>query len=504
MKTTILDQFGKPFTVAENTLQTAKHEHLPRLFSDHPNIGLTPSKLAHLLIAAEQGDIVQQSELAENMEERDPHLFAELSKRKNAVCSLGFRLITSDNATDAEKEVAAIINDEIFPSLDLYTLIFDLMDALLKAFSCVELEWLYSDSLWKVQTHHRPADWFTVDQNNRDKLLLRNLGMGEELVEGGWIVHKHKSKSGYLARQGLVRVLVWPFLFKNYSLRDLMEFLEVYGLPTGIGKYPANATDKEKNTLLNALVNIGHNARGIIPDGMAIEFLEAAEGNGDPFKIMIEWAENAMSKAILGGTLTSNADGGTKTNALGNVHERALWNLVVSDALKLEATITKELVYRLAVANNPNPSVKIRPGQILFKFNTQDPTDDESLSNTLKKLVDMGLGSNIPVNWVLEQFGIPKPINGESTLSQPVSPPSAAFNRLASLSVQNTTDNWERVLSPKLEAIQNLLNECSDYEEFVKGFSELVTTFENETLTTDLSKKMFKEFLDGYATHQLL
>ncbi|MFV9492172.1 phage portal protein family protein [Pseudomonas aeruginosa] len=34
---------------------------------------------------------------------------------------------------------------------------------------------------------------------------------------------------------------------------------------------------------------------------------------------MIEWCERTQSKAILGGTLTSQADGKTSTNALGNV-----------------------------------------------------------------------------------------------------------------------------------------------------------------------------------------
>jgi phage gp29-like protein len=36
------------------------------------------------------------------------------------------------------------------------------------------------------------------------------------------------------------------FLFKNYGIRDVMEFLETYGLPSKIGKYPSGATEKEK------------------------------------------------------------------------------------------------------------------------------------------------------------------------------------------------------------------------------------------------------------------
>ena len=93
--------------------------------------------------------------------------------------------------------------------------------------------------------------------------------------------------------------LVWHFLFKNYSVRDLAEFLEIYGLPVRLGKYPEGATEKEKATLLQAVLSIGHNAGGIIPRGMEIEFQNAASGQADPFVVMMDWCERSMSKAIL-------------------------------------------------------------------------------------------------------------------------------------------------------------------------------------------------------------
>lgn len=51
-----------------------------------------------------------------------------------------------------------------------------------------------------------------------------------------------------------------------------MEFLETYGLPNKIGQYPSRATSEEKNTLLRAVMMLGRNAGGIIPNGMSIDF----------------------------------------------------------------------------------------------------------------------------------------------------------------------------------------------------------------------------------------
>src|SRR5699024_7154485 len=132
----------------------------------------------------------------------------------------------------------------------------------------------------------RPQRWFRLPQNapySRELRLRDNSVDGESLQPFGWIVHQHAARPGHFARSALGRVLAWPFLFKNYSVRDLAEFLEIYGLPMRLGTYPPGASDREKATLLRAVTSIGHAAAGIIPEGMAIEFQEAAKGASDPY-----------------------------------------------------------------------------------------------------------------------------------------------------------------------------------------------------------------------------
>jgi phage gp29-like protein len=48
-------------------------------------------------------------------------------------------------------------------------------------------------------------------------------------------------------------------------------------LPIRVGTYPAGATKEEKWTLLKAVLSIGRDAGGIIPQGMKIDFQNAAE-----------------------------------------------------------------------------------------------------------------------------------------------------------------------------------------------------------------------------------
>jgi phage gp29-like protein len=94
----------------------------------------------------------------------------------------------------------------------------------------------------------------------------------------------------------------------------------------------SGATDQDKDALFEALVMLGHNAAGIIPQGTDIDFKSAASGQADPFVAMMDWCERTVSKVILGATLTSQADGKTSTNALGNVHNDVRHDILVADA----------------------------------------------------------------------------------------------------------------------------------------------------------------------------
>ena len=103
----ILDQYGNPIqTKTLDEPQTARLVHLQKATIGHPTRGITPAKLNQILEDAEKGNLVAQHELFEDMEERDAHMFSELSKRKRAVTKLGWDIVPPHNATPAEKQLA--------------------------------------------------------------------------------------------------------------------------------------------------------------------------------------------------------------------------------------------------------------------------------------------------------------------------------------------------------------------------------------------------------------
>ena len=422
---TLIDVYGNPLrseVLAAPQSESAHVAHLHREFAGHPSRNLTPVKLARILETAEQGNLQGQAELFTDMEERDAHLFAELSKRKRVLATIPWRIDPPRGASASEKADAEYLAEVVGDIEGWEELLIDMADGIGHGFSPIEFEWekLGKDHVVR-QFHHRPQAWFQLPVDDQDKLLLRATGSaGQALLPFGWMVHRPKARSGYVARTGLFRVLAWPYLFKHYAVRDLAELLEIYGLPIRLGSYPPGTADAEKASLMRAVIQLGHSAAGIIPEGMAIEFQKAAEGSEAPFLAMMRYCDDAVSKAVLGGTLTSNtSETGGGAMALGTVHNEVRHDLKAADARQLAGTLSRDLLWPLLVLNRPGDHDPRRAPRLVF--DTRDPEEVAQVAANIKTAVDLEM--DVPLQWAREQLSIPEPQAGEAVLGGKKTPP---------------------------------------------------------------------------------
>ncbi|UDF33765.1 UNVERIFIED_ORG: DUF935 domain-containing protein [Shinella sp. XGS7] len=429
MKSTILGPDGQPLDLgrlAEPQTERADRGGpnvgwLRREFDAHPARGLTPARLNAILQAAEQGDLIRQLELADDMEERDTQIYSELSKRKTAVAMLEWDIVPPEGASAAEKKWADQAREwmRAIPEFE-ESVILEMMDAVLKGFKPIEMWWELDQGTRQPRFAARPQRWLTLNEN-RDRFTLRDeaSAYGVELQRYNWLLHIHRARSGYLSRMALCRVLAFPYLFKNYAHRDLAEFLEIYGLPLRLGSYPAGASDDEKRKLLQAVVQIGHNAAGIIPQGMKVEFQNAAQGTHQPFQVMMDAMDAAQSKAILGQTLTSG-EGQHGTQALGNVHNEVRLDILKSDATRVAASLTAQVVHPLVMFNIPGADPRRLPR---LQIDVPEPEDLNLYAEALPKLA--GAGMRIGVESLHRRLRIPMARDGEEILRGPAAAPGA-------------------------------------------------------------------------------
>ena len=492
---------------------TSKLSSISREFAGHPSAGLTPAKLVNILKQAELGNLTAQCDLFEDIEEKDGHIFAELSKRKRALLTLPWDIVPPANASAAERQQAEQVKEWIAAIPDLEDHLFDIADAIGKGYSLLEISWQNHDNVFLPILKSKPARIFTTAQNESDAtkfkdpantiLLRTQSNVNEELWPLGWIVHIHKAKSGSLARSGLHRILTWSYLFKNYSVRDLAEFLEIYGIPARIGQYPPGAGDDEKMTLLRAVTSIGHHAAGIMPEGMAIDFKEAAKGQSDPFQTMIDWCENTQSKAILGGTLTSTASNTGLGSNQSDVHNEVRHDLLVSDARQIASTLTRDLISALAFINIKNADLNRLPH---FKFLTDEEEDLKVRVERDKILFDMGF--RLTEDKVKEIYGEGYeyiPVMNEKnaaalkqdiaiTAAQQLDPKPTELDGF----INQLTDKTQGMIDDRLIKIKALLATAKNFEDFQeKILANFISNTDPDELTGIMRQALAASELAG-------
>lgn len=381
-------------------------------YSDYPSNGLTPIKLAEIFRETDTGDVLRQMELFEEIEEKDPHLFSQLQTRKNAVTGLDFEIIPfGDEPRD--KEIADFVAEQLESIESFEEVETDLLDAIGKGFAVSEIMWGYNGAHVAVHEiksrYQKRFFWDSLD----DSFKVRTLEAPEGILlpENKFIVHKYKARSGHPSRAGILRVVAWMYLFKNYDIKDWVSFAEIYGLPLRLGKYQPGASEADKLALMQALVQIGADAAGIIPDGTTIDFITTEKsGSIDLYERFARYCDEQISKAILGQTLTSDSGGGSYAQS--KTHNDVRHDLVVADCKALASTLRRDLIRPLCLFNFGEDKRIPR-----IRFDCEESEDLMQTANILGLLIEK-TGLRVPVSYLYKKFSIPEP-EGDEEIAAP-------------------------------------------------------------------------------------
>ncbi len=252
-------------------------------------------------------------------------------------------IAASNSALD--KKIADAVREMISAPTFVDDYVTDLLDALGKGYAIVETLWDKSaKEWWPVAWKWRDQRFFQLDRRDGFHLRLKEEGShyGIELPAYKFSIHRPKLKSGLPIRTGLARLAAWAFLFKSYTLKDWMAFLEVYGMPLRVGKYGASSSHEERRVLIQAVRDLSSDAAAIIPKEMEIEFIEAAGGSGNAvFAAKAEYLDRQISKGVLGQTMTTD-DGSSFSQA--RIHENVRHDIARADARQLALTANRDLI----------------------------------------------------------------------------------------------------------------------------------------------------------------
>lgn len=382
---------GKPFVVPDKTVLSSEIAGAATTgarspISGYPANGLTPVRLANILRDADQGDPVRYLELAELTEERDPHYAAVLGVRKRSVSQLD---ITVEAASDdARHEAQAKAVRDWLQRDELTAELFEILDAVGKGYSYTEIIWDTSSKQYRPERlEYRDPRHFRFDRiDGVTPLMIDDSGAEVPLPPFKFISATMKAKAGLPIRSGLTRIASWSYMFKAFTNRDWQIFIQTFGQPIRVGKYPRGATEAEKDTLFNAVANIAADCAAIMPETMAIDFvsMDAVTATGQLYKDRVNGIDQQLSKAVLGQTATTDAISGG--HAVGQEHREVQEDIERADAKALAAILNRDLI-------RPWMALEFQEAEHFprVKIGRPEAEDTKALVDAVASLVPLGL-----------------------------------------------------------------------------------------------------------------
>lgn len=409
-KPVILDAWGKPINRVSLTQEVAA----PRMGTarnpspGYPGDGLNPMRLAAILRAADIGQPKQFLELAETIEERDPHYLGVIGTRRRSVAQLD--ITVKAGSEDPEDEAIAQMVRNFIEDDELSGILFDILDCIPKGYSGTEVIYDLSEGQYRPRLVWRDPRIFRFDRNNLETpMMLNDYGQPVPLEPGHFIWATMKAKSGLALRSGLSRVAAWGWMFKAYTIRDWAIFTQNYAQPVRLGKFQPGASAEDRATLYRAVADIAGDCAAIIPHGMEIDFVESGNvGAGHQlYKERADWIDQQISKAVLGQTSTTDAVVGGLGS--GKEHREVQKDIETADAKALATILNRDLI-RIWVQMEYGPR-KVYPR---VEIGHKDEEDLKALSDALGPMIDRGL--EVDAGELRGRFGLPEPKPGAKLL----------------------------------------------------------------------------------------
>lgn len=496
--------------------------------------GLDPEGLASVLLEANE-DPLMYLQLAEDIEEKSFQYAATLGTRKRQVSQLDVT-VEAASKDPIDQAIADDVKNNLVDSGLIQSALFDMLDAIGKGFSLMEIIWDLQGSHWNIDS----LDWvdprfIRFDRPTRRIPLLRGEddgGIGIPLPPYKFIWTRIKAKSGLPIRGGLARPVAWAWMFSNFALKDWVQFCEIYGVPFRYGEYAPGASASDINSLLQAVSSIAADGAAVIPSNMKIVFQDVGSksGSGDVHSMLTDYLDKQISKLVLGQTGTTDGTPGQLGGKLDHTAVRE--DIERADANALTVCLNRDLVNAYCFLNYGE-----RPKYPMVRVGRAEPKDAQLMIDTAAKLVPLGL--RVVQSDILQAAGFNEPQPNDVLLTPPANPaglpPGNAGNipngdlssdlssrdplldklmrqLMAAESprpdaidrvTKEQLTQWKAVMGPAVDQILHCAAHASDYEQFMTRVKALYPSIDMTPLAKKLASLTFQAYAGGAAGHTI-
>ena len=404
-------------------------------------VELQRSYITHFTKVLRRSDLaLRKDRQLQRQMRRDPDIMSPLFQRKSAVALLEWEIQPEDAGDPIQVQQAAkleqIIRTNLQKPIEFFT---TLLDAVWYGPAAVQVTPVMRNG------YVVPGDWMPI---HSDTLSFNEYGdlyvqvglkydgekyqgphgmvhMLEESERELLILHTHgrqgadyevPEEAGYaFAGRGLRDVVWYHWMMKQTALQFWMTWIERYGMGIRVGTYP-DGNNAAKGVMEEVLQNLVGDVSVVIPrqpgenrDAYSVGIQEVDSGHARTFADLIEgYLAGQIKELIIGQTATTEATSTGLGSSVGDHHAETFRRIVMSDALNLSDSLTRELVWRYHAMNFGN--TPYRPS---FSFSL-DKTDTAQFMESVQQFV--ALGGTVSQKQTREMLGLTEPEEDEPIL----------------------------------------------------------------------------------------
>lgn len=523
----VIDKIKKFFSVAnknkilENEIAYSVPNSNRSVWGDFSLLqNLSPTVLASILNDIKCGYIPKEYlEVASDIELKDTHYRSVLNTRKLAVTSLDIKVIaTSDD--EKNLEIAKAVERDIVrnETAGIYSLIFDMLDAIAKGFSVNEIIWESKNNVWRPREYKfRYAGFFRYD-NLGEKLKLIDPYTSElyDLPENKFIIHQPKNHSGAQILSGLAIPCLFYFMLKYYDITSWAAFIDRFGYPLRLGKYSPKATEDDINTLRRAVASIGSDFGAVIPESAILEIIESktTQSTSDTYEKLAQFVNKEISKLVLGQTMTSEE---VASYSQAQVHNEVRGDIAKSDIRQIMETLNSQLIVPYckfnfgeletypklelfkpdidnieliinAVANLSDKGLKVKASEIRAKLGLSEPAEDDEVVGGRVIYDNNANYRNMPLQGALARADAADASDLNNKFDSSLLT-IKALNQTVSPHVAN--DDYIEIENDIVETLKKVFDKCESFDEIKNEIEKLSLNWDSSKIAEIMASAFF-------------
>lgn len=221
------------------------------------------------------------------------------------------------------------------------------------------------------------------------------------------------------------------WLAKQEILQDAITYAERYAMGIRVGYYPLGQ-DKGREMMENVLANLTNDNSVLLPQSGVdkiydIDIKEPNAGRAQVFMELVNWFSGKIKEAIIGQSLSSEAQGTGLGSGVANLHADTLSRIIRYHADALADSLTCDFVRVVAamLKAKPETAAKLR-----FQFAPERPDPKERLE-AIRAFVEMG--GKVAESEVRDLLGLSQPTEGEPVLGAVTAGAAGGGDMLANL-----------------------------------------------------------------------